>query len=420
MPPVMPLPLNQSASELQLLLYSPDNRHMARLGSVLSAQANLRWVDARETSARQLLELAGSNAIVLLDYCGGNASYSTDIARQLSALQAAIPVVGIGTSGPEQANHLLAAMRAGVRDFIDIDNNAPQMLEVFERANAPALPRAAPAAAAAPLSLGRLIVLLGVRPGVGTSTLATHLGVSLAEQQSAELDRSQMQSWLLLLDLGQPSADAALYLGVESQFSYDEALRNVERLDRTFAATAFAHHPSGLALLGNNSGTLLKKHEPHALLERLRGVFALTFCDSGGLPIQLMPTSLLQNAAEVWLVTDQAIGSLVSLDQTMRELEQRGLRDERLQLIVNRYDPNGGLADVQIAQRFQLPLLATLPDRARVLRSNAGLGRLLTDAAPRDPYVRALLPLLQRVDRRRPTPPAPVSPLARLANLLGK
>ena len=122
------------------------------------------------------------------------------------------------------------------------------------------------------------------------------------------------------------------------------------------------------------------------------------------------------------MVTDQAIGSLVSLDQTMRELESRGLRDERLQLIVNRFDPNGGLADTQIAQRFDLPLLATLPDRSRVLRSNAGLGRLLTDAAPRDPYLKALLPLLQRLDRRlaAPTTTAPASPLARLATLLGR
>jgi len=422
MHPVMPLPLNPSTSELQLLLYSPDNRHMARLGAALSGQANLRWVDARETSARQLLDGAPANAIVLLDYCGGNAAYSTDIARQLATQQASVAVVGIGTSGPEQANHLLAAMRAGVRDFIDIENNTLQMLEVFERASVASVPTRTAAAAVEAAPSGRLIVLLGVRPGVGTSTLAAHLGVSLAEHCQVDGDSGLPQTGLLLLDLGQPSADAALYLGTESQFSYEEALRNVERLDRTFAGTAFAHHGSGLALLGSASGSLMKKHEPSALLERLRSVFALTLCDCGGLPMQLVPTALLHNASEVWLVTDQAIGSLVSLDQTMRELEHRGLRNDRLQLIVNHYDPNGGLADVQIAQRFNLPLLATLPDRARVLRSSAGLGQLLTASAPRDPYLKAFAPMLQRLDRRRPdaAPTAPASALARLAHLLGK
>lgn len=422
MPPVMPLPQTQSNIELNLLLYAPDNRHMARLGAVLAGHVNLRWVDSRETSPRQLLDGAGGTAFVLLDYCGSNAAYSTDIARQLHSLPGCPALIGLGTAGPEQASHLLGAMRAGVVDFIDIDNTTSQMLEVFEHVHE-ITPVRAVAAAPEPRANGRLVVLLGVRPGVGTSTLATHLGVSLAEQNPAAPDNGALHGWLLLLDLGQPSADAALYLGIDSHFSYEEALHNVERMDRTFATTAFAHHASGMALLGTASGTLLKKHEPAALLDRLRGVFPLSLCDTGGLPIQLVPTSLLRSAAEIWLVTDQAIGSLVSLDQAMRELEQRGLRDERLQLVVNRFDPNGGLADTQIAQRFNLPLLATLPDRSRVLRSSAGLGRLLTETAPRDPYLKALSPLLQRLERRPPNAPTtatPASPLARLANLLGR
>lgn len=423
MSPVMPLPLNPSTNALQLVLYAPDNRHTARLGTVLAGHADIRWVDSRETSARQLLDGTPEGAVILLDYCGGNASYSTDIARQLCSHQPGTSMIGIGTTGPEQAIHLLAAVRSGVRDFIDIDNTTAQMLEVFERVGStPATTRSIvmPAPEAAPN--GRLVLLLGVRPGVGTSTLATHLGAMLAGQDPPQQENGQLHSWLLLLDLGQPSADAALYLGIESHFNYEEALHNVERLDRTFAGTAFAHHASGLALLGNASGTLLKKHEPSALLGRLRSVFPLTLCDAGGLPIQLLPDALLKSATDIWLVTDQAIGSLVSLDQIVRELEQRGQRDERLKLIVNHYDANGGLGDMQIAQRFQLPLLATIPDRARVLRSNAGLGRLLTEAAPRDPYLKALVPLQQLLDRHhiRPAAATAASPFSRLANLLGK
>src|SRR6218665_3667189 len=111
MPPVMPLPQTHSHPELNLLLYAPDNRHMARLGAVLAGQANLRWVDSRETAPKQLLDGAGS-AFVLLDYCGGNAAYSTDIARQLHAIAGCPALIGLGTTGPEQAAHLLAAMRA--------------------------------------------------------------------------------------------------------------------------------------------------------------------------------------------------------------------------------------------------------------------------------------------------------------------
>ncbi|HAI46728.1 MAG TPA: fimbrial protein, partial [Stenotrophomonas sp.] len=67
------------------------------------------------------------------------------------------------------------------------------------------------------------------------------------------------------------------------------------------------------------------------------------------------------------------------------------------QLVVNRHDEAGGLAPAQIAQRFDLPLLATLPDCHR-LRASANHGHLLLQDAPRDPYLRALTPLLARLD----------------------
>ena len=62
-------------------------------------------------------------------------------------------------------------------------------------------------------------------------------------------------------------------------------------------------------------------------------------------------------------------------------------------LVINRHDDDSGLSPAQIAARFDLPLLAALPDRPR-LRSSASHGHLLLEEAPRDPYVRALAPLL--------------------------
>lgn len=420
MPSVMPLPLMHQTPNLQLVLYAPDNRHMARLGSTLSGHAQLTWVDSREVSPQQLAKVAAGAPLVLLDYCGGNAGYSSDLARQLAAAACPLPMVGVGTEGPEQAHHLLVAVRAGVRDFIDIDNNAPQMLEVFERITRLPLPSptaAAPAPVAAPA--GRLVLLHGVRAGVGTSMLAVHLAAQLAARLGHPGSGGQAANPVLLLDLGQPNGDGALYLGVESHFGYEEALRNVERIDPTFATTALAHHGSGLALLGMAGTALPPVHEPAALLRQLRGIFPLVVADTGGMPMSQVPPALLKQAHEIWLVADQGIGSLVSLDQALRDLDHRELRDERLCLLVNRYDPDGGLSDRQIAERFALPLLATLPERSRALRASTGLGRLLTESAPRDPYVRALQPLLQHLAGGRDAAPI-TSPIARLVSLLGR
>lgn len=412
---VMPLPTSLPSTELLLVLYAPDNRYMARLGSILAGHGQLRWVDSRESTPRVLLDQLGDSAVVLLDYSGFNATYSTELAKQLSAIGASA-MVGVA-DGPEQGAHVLSAVRAGVRDFIDIDSGNTQILEILHRVTAQAAPpKPVLVSAPAPVSQGRFVILLGARAGMGTTTLAAHVASQLALHISPPgTTEKPNSSKVLLLDLGQPTGDGALYLGIDSQFSYEEALRNVDRIDPTFAGSALAHHGSNLAVLGVSSGTLLAPHEPASLLSRLRAVFPLTLCDVGGMPIQHVPTSLLKQATEIWVITDQAIGSLVSLDQAMRDLAQRGCRDERLKLVINRYDSGSGLSDDQIAQRFELPLLATLPDRTRTLRTSSGMGQLVTESAPRDPYARATFLLVQHLDRRSlGQPPASTSRFAHL------
>ena len=106
---------------------------------------------------------------------------------------------------------------------------------------------------------------------------------------------------------------------------------------------------------------------------------------------------MLDQADEIWLVTDASIATLVSLDQALKHLAGQREREKRLQLVINRHDDSSGMSPEQIARRFEVPLLATLPERPRV-RLAASQGHLLLQDAPRDPYLRALAPLVPRLD----------------------
>ena len=125
-------------------------------------------------------------------------------------------------------------------------------------------------------------MLLGVRAGVGTSTLAAHLSV-LAQQTRALAQGDAVQQDGLLMELAQPAGDLALYLNLDSRFHYEDALRNASRIDATLARTAMARHDSGLVLLDRAGGSdAVPPSDPGALLQRLRGVFASVLCDAGG------------------------------------------------------------------------------------------------------------------------------------------
>lgn len=388
----LPMP----GSPMNLVVFASDRDLLPRLTPKLPAQWALSHHDAGFPGAAQQLRVS-AQTLVLLDFHAARAAASAELVRQLRQMRPDLSMVAVGATSASQVDGVVAALRVGLRDFVDLDADAEEIQAVLTRAlalpsePAPELQRRAP-----------LTLLVGVRSGMGTSTLAAHLCVQ-AQQMRAPGNSQDV----LLLDMSQPAGDLALYLNIDSQFHYDEALRNASRIDATLARTAMARHPSGLVLLDRAVGSeALPPSDPSLLLQRLRGLFSSVLCDLGGTPLRQIPSRLLEAADEVWLVTDTAIASLVSLDQLLRQLPA-GLRDtaERLKLIVNRDSDDAGMTASQVAQRFQLPLLAILPERPG-LRASASHGRLLHEDAPRDPYLRALAPLLARFDPSASPPEA--------------
>lgn len=404
---------------VDLHFYSPDEKRAERLAARLRSLATVHWMGSQGGVVASL-PTSQNGSLILLDYSPDTAARSSELAGKLLAQTPDLPLVGVGSTGSDQATGVLAAMRAGVRDFLDLDATDEEIRHLLLYVQSQAGSSRPAPAPVAQRSRGRVILLLGVRPGVGTSTLAAHLGALMTPAQPSTLQedsRSLTQQQVLLLDLGRPAGDAALYLGVESEFHYDDALRSARRIDPSMIRTALGRYASRLTVLSQMAGTLEPPQggaELDVLVDRLRSHFELLLCDLGGLPVAQVPASLLGAADEIWLIVDQGIGSVVSLDAALRELERNGLRDQRLSLVINRYDEAGGVDAGQIAKRFNLPLLAVLPERSRTLRASANQGRLLHQVSLRDPYVRALDRLIEKLR----TGPAPITRVSGWKRLL--
>lgn len=391
------IPFGKLELGVKLLFYSPDEQRAHRVAARLRQVANVHWQDSRRFSPEQWAKLRDEHRLVLLDYAGDTADASTTLARQLTALSPHLPLIGVGSTAADRAAGVLAALRAGVRDFIDMDAADDDIRALLNHAL-----EDASAMQATPMSTvrkpGQLVILLGVRPGVGTSTLAAHLGaLSMPAKTGHDASAETLAPHTLLLDLGIPYGDASLYLGAKGDFHYHDALRNAARIDTTLIRTAIPCHASRLAVLSQNQAQPLDGTEAKSLVDRLLNLFELILCDAGGQPVRQLPHELLHAADEIWLVVDQGIASMVSLDTCLQQLAELKLRDKRLSLIVNRHDEECGISARQIAERFELPLLAALPDRGRALRSSANQGLLLHQVAPHDAYVRALTSLLAKL-----------------------
>ncbi|MCO8626940.1 fimbrial protein [Burkholderia multivorans] len=306
-------------------------------------------------------------ALVFIDFSDGSAAASV-AAAAVRAAHPGLPIVALGSLA--QPESTLAALRAGVRDFIDVSASAEDALRTT---------RGLLANVGEPASRhGKVVALLGARAGMGVSTLAANLAVWLqkhalgpgaAAKPDAGVPAGRQTA---LLDLGLPAGDGALFLNTRCEFHFVDAVQNLRRIDRTFVNTALTRHRSGVAL------TTLPP-------------------DLGGFSNREFVTQIASSADEAWLVCDQGVASIVSAADLLTGLRDAGVDTDRLRLVVNQYDPALDLLPGQIADRLGIALVGTLPSRRVALGRAANQGRLIVDEAERDPYVRALEQLAARL-----------------------
>jgi pilus assembly protein CpaE len=377
-------PLTERAFVDHFVFASSSETNTRWLADTLLAAGALEQASLDPALLAQRIE-ALQPSLVFVDFSAAHIDAATCAVHAMRALSPQLQIVAVGTlAEPEGA---LAALRAGVRDFIDLRAGADEARRiarhVLDHVTEP-LAR-----------YGRLTVLLGARVGVGVSTLAANLAVLLQRRRVVAGGQAA------LVDLGLPAGDAVLHLNTRSEFDFVEAVRNLRRFDGTFVHTALSRHASGLVLttLPPDLSMLrtISFTSAVALLNRLRAFFDQQLVDLGGFANVEFIAQVARAADEVWLVCDPSIASVVSAADLLRELGAAQFDTSGVGLIVNQFDPRLGLAAEQIASQLDLPLITTLPSRRVPLGRATNQGKLLAETAERDPYVRAVAALAQRL-----------------------
>ncbi|HDR8861062.1 TPA: fimbrial protein [Burkholderia territorii] len=371
-------------------------------------EAHVRWladtlISAGAVEAASLdpgvlaQRITGVNpALVFIDFSERSEAASV-AAATVRAAHPGLPIIALGSLA--QPESTLAALRAGVRDFIDVSAPAEDALRTT---------RGLLSHVAEPTSRhGKVVALLGARAGMGVSTLAANLSVWLQKRALGPGATGGADGGVpagrqtALIDLGLPPGDGALFLNTRCEFHFIDAVQNLRRIDRTFVNTALTRHQSGVALTTLPPDLSGLRDVSYAscigLLNRFRAFFDQQVVDLGGFTNREFVTQIAASADEAWLVCDQGVASIVSAADLLTGLRDAGVDTDRVKLVVNQYDPALDLLPAQIAERLGLSLVGTLPARRVAIGHAANQGRLIIDAAERDPYVRALESLATRL-----------------------
>jgi len=236
---------------------------------------------------------------------------------------------------------------------------------------------------------GRLAAIVGVRGGVGASTLALNAAVMSADKRGRRT---------ALIDLDLSFGTLALGLDIEPSGGLAEALARPERIDALFLASAGARRGERLMVFAAEDD-LGRPHRLGAeaagrLFEEVRAASERVWVD---LPRgeAIHAPGLLGGFDRLFLVADPSLASARDAARLAALATANGAGAVDLVLVDT--GRRGTLSDAEVERSAGLRVAARLP-HDRHAPAAAAAGRPLVEMQPRGPYARALAALLDRLD----------------------
>ena len=329
----------------QVLVMSEDPRLEEGLRTAGMKVARVRPADLGQTAKDR------SPGALVLDARGQH-----QLPAGLSAFRKQHPATGVvlvtSTLDPRL---MLEAMRAGVTECVHEPITAEALLDAVRRVlvNAP------------PDQLGQLMAFVGVKGGVGTTTLAVNTGIALARASGGEV---------LVIDMHVGHGDAAVLLGVEPRFSVLDALENVHRVDESFFKGLVEKSKAGVDLLGSSDRILPGPIDPrrlHALLDFAARKYRYTVLD---IPRSDVATLDVIEASMVVLVTNQEVPALRTASRLGQALRTR-YGAARVKTVVNRFDRKAEISHADIERVTGDTVKHCIPSDYRVAVDAMNAGR---------------------------------------------
>jgi pilus assembly protein CpaE len=302
-------------------------------------------------------------------------------------------------------NYMRRAMLAGARDFLTKPPTVDELTAAVRRAGKMAQDEKAklPAPAqgggvgltAGTVSLnGKIIVVYSPKGGVGTTTVATNLGVTLHSNETP----------VVLVDGNLQFGDIAVFLNEQGKNSVVDLAPRVDELDpEVVESVLLTHQTSGIKLLAaptrpeyaeSVSGEQFAK-----VLQYLKRMFAYVVVDSSSILTDIV-LAALDSSDVLILLTTQEIPAIKDARILLDVLDVLNIDRQRVMFVMNRYDKRIGITPEKISESFKLDFASVLPFDERVVipSINRGIPFMLGDKTR--PLARTYLALAEAVRQR--------------------
>jgi pilus assembly protein CpaE len=319
-----------------------------------------------------------------------------DTEKDFHIVRSLLDVDAIGevfyTSRNSDRSVLLQAMRTGAKEFFSQpvrEQEVRQALENFREKRQKTKQKE-------PVKTGQIIELIGSKGGVGTTTVAVNLAVSLAEMKGA--------SSVALIDRNMLFGEVPLFLEITPHYHWGEITKNITRLDPTFLMNILSRHSSGVYVLP--SPAILNGYDRPTpeimehLLSLMQRMFDFVVID-GGQSLDETSLRIVEMSDIVLLVSVLSLPCLANTKKLLKSFHGLGyLQKERIKVIINRHlkNPEVSLKDSEAA--IDKKIFWTIPNDYRRTLSAINQGRPLCQLASKAPITKSVRELAYALSKR--------------------
>ncbi|WP_455388163.1 AAA family ATPase [Petrachloros mirabilis] len=223
---------------------------------------------------------------------------------------------------------LLEAFRVGVKEFLP----QPLTRQEVEPALVRFEERFSTKVAGSDRLFGRVVSVIGARGGVGVSTVATNMAMSV--QQASKGDS------VALMDLDLHGGDLGLFLDLHATQGLKHLAKDVSRMDDTILRSTLVQHASGLQLLASGYEAFEDAEYVHGSTMRviglLRSMHRHIFIDCGHV-LDPAVKEALDYSDQVIVITTLSLPAIRRTKRLLEAFSAAQYQADKVMVVVNRY-----------------------------------------------------------------------------------